>query len=112
MSADQYRDYILGFIFFKYLSEKQYIYANDLLEGEEETDYRKVTNPKILKAIYDESIIKLGYWLKPEELFPTLVEKGNINLVNEEEDIIEESNYILEGLQEILNSIEQSTMGQ
>ena len=34
MDADEFRDYILGFIFFKYLSEKQYIFANELLETE------------------------------------------------------------------------------
>ncbi len=28
ISADDYRDYVLGFIFYKYLSEKQYLYAN------------------------------------------------------------------------------------
>lgn len=31
MNADEFRDYILGFIFFKYLSEKIYLYANTLL---------------------------------------------------------------------------------
>ena len=34
ISADDYRDYILGFIFYKYLSEKQNIFANNLLETE------------------------------------------------------------------------------
>ncbi len=32
MDADEFRDYILGFIFFKYLSEKMETYANELLE--------------------------------------------------------------------------------
>ncbi|MEA2068292.1 MAG: type I restriction-modification system subunit M N-terminal domain-containing protein, partial [Verrucomicrobiota bacterium] len=31
MHADEFRDYCLGFIFYKYLSEKQALYANDLL---------------------------------------------------------------------------------
>ena len=44
VSADDYRDYILGFIFYKYLSERQVIYANHLLEGEKVTDYTKVTD--------------------------------------------------------------------
>jgi len=30
ISADDYRGYNLGLIFFKYLSAKQYIYANEL----------------------------------------------------------------------------------
>lgn len=32
MNADDFRDYILGFIFYKYLSEKMYTYANEVLE--------------------------------------------------------------------------------
>jgi type I restriction enzyme M protein len=31
MDADEFRDYILGFIFFKYLSERLHLYANDIL---------------------------------------------------------------------------------
>lgn len=32
MNADEFRDYILGFIFFKYLSERLELYANTVLE--------------------------------------------------------------------------------
>ena len=32
MGADDFRDYILGFIFYKYLSEKMHRYANKILE--------------------------------------------------------------------------------
>jgi type I restriction enzyme M protein len=32
MNADEFRVYILGFIFYKYLSEKMEIYADKLLE--------------------------------------------------------------------------------
>ncbi|MDV7398913.1 type I restriction-modification system subunit M N-terminal domain-containing protein, partial [Arthrospira platensis SPKY1] len=65
VSADDYRDYILGFIFYKYLSERQYLYANELLVGEAVTNYRKVTNPDDIAAIQDESIHTLGYFLAP-----------------------------------------------
>ena len=34
MSADEFRDYILGFIFYKYLSERIYLYANEVLKGD------------------------------------------------------------------------------
>ncbi|CAL2087292.1 type I restriction-modification system subunit M [Tenacibaculum sp. 190524A05c] len=104
MDADEFRDYILGFIFYKYLSEKQYIYANTLLETEKVKDYVKVTNTEDLEAIREESLIKLGYFLKPEELFSSMAKKGNADIENE-------SNFILEDLEQILNSIEQSTMG-
>ncbi|MCB9284329.1 MAG: type I restriction-modification system subunit M N-terminal domain-containing protein [Lewinellaceae bacterium] len=32
MNADEFRDYILGFIFYKYLLEKMYLYANQILK--------------------------------------------------------------------------------
>ena len=105
ISADDYRDYILGFIFYKYLSEKQYLYANELLEGEEVTDFKKVTDPETLDAIREESILKLGYFLQPKELFSELAKKGNA-------DTESESNYIIEDLQLVMNHIEQSTMGK
>ncbi len=104
ISADDYRDYILGFIFYKYLSEKQYLYANELLEGEDVTDYIKVTDSETLEAIKEESLLKLGYFLQPKELFSELAKKGNA-------DTESESNYIIEDLQAVMNHIEQSTMG-
>lgn len=104
ISADDYRDYILGFIFYKYLSEKQYNYANELLEGEQITDYNDVIDQETLDAIKDESLLKLGYFLLPNQLFSRIVAKGK-------KDKEKESNYILEDLKLVLNHIEQSTMG-
>lgn len=104
ISADDYRDYILGFIFYKYLSEKQALYANELLVGEAVTDYKKVTDQETLNAIKEESLLKLGYFLLPSELFSVIAAKGNA-------DTESESNYILEDLKAVLNHIEQSTMG-
>jgi type I restriction enzyme M protein len=104
MDADEFRDYILGFIFYKYLSEKQYIYANQLLETETVKDYLLVTDENDIEAIKEESLIKLGYFLRPEELFSSLTKKGNANIENE-------SDFILQDLQTVLNNIEQSTMG-
>jgi type I restriction enzyme M protein len=104
ISADDYRDYILGFIFYKYLSEKQLLYANGLLEGENITDYKEVTDNETLEAIKEESLLKLGYFLEPKELFSVLAKKGN-------SDTESESNYIIEDLQAVMTHIEQSTMG-
>ena len=104
MAADEFRDYILGFIFYKYLSEKQHLFANQLLETEEVTDYVKLTDKADIEAIKEESIDRLGYFLRPDELFSSLAKKG----MNQNED---DNNFILENLQSILNAIEQSTMG-
>ena len=104
MGADEFRDYILGFVFYKYLSEKQHQYANELLETEPVKDYCDVTNQEDIDAIHEESLLKLGYFLRPEELFSAITAKGNASLE-------EESNFILDDLNSILNNIEQSTMG-
>ncbi|KAA3639463.1 MAG: type I restriction-modification system subunit M [Proteobacteria bacterium] len=107
ISADDYRDYILGFIFFKYLSEKQYLYANELLMGEAVTEYTEVTDAETLKAIEEESVLKLGYYLAPTDLFRELVAKGQGKAAANQDG--DESNYILEDLQAVLNHIEDST---
>ncbi len=98
MHADEFRDYCLGFIFYKYLSEKQDLYANGLLKGEAVEDYRTLDDPELLAAIHNESLETLGYFLAPGQLFSAISKKGR-------------SNYILDELAEILTHIEQSTMG-
>ena len=35
MNADVFSDYILGFIFYKYLPERLYLYANSVLASED-----------------------------------------------------------------------------
>lgn len=104
MNADEFRDYILGFVFFKYLSERQHKYANKLLVTEEIREYSQVIDEEDIEAIRNLSLLELGYFLHPEELFSVIAAKGNASLE-------EESNFILDNLNRILNSIEQSTMG-
>jgi len=108
MDADEYRDYILGFIFYKYLSEKMRMYADEILK-EDKITYLEIKEKtelgqQYLEAIREESLEKLGYFLKPSELFSQLAKRGN-------GDGKSESNFIIEDLQIILNNIEQSTMG-
>jgi len=104
MDADGFRDYILGFIFYKYLSEKQHLHANDLLETEDVKEYINVTDNATLEAIQVDSLETLGYFLNPDELFESLAKKGNGVGGGT-------SNYILDELQSVLNHIEQSTTG-
>lgn len=113
MDADEFRDYILGFIFYKYLSEKMHLYANEILKE----DIIKYENIKegtkdgdaYLVAIKEEALIKLGYFLKPSELFSEVAKRGNTDAEDDKASV--KSNFILEDLAKILNSIEQSTMG-
>ena len=114
MDADDYRNYILGFIFFKYLSEKLEIYAKEILEPDnlKYTDLEEEKDKMYIDAVKKACIKKLGYFLKPSELFSSLANKGN-NLVDNETNENDEATqfFILEDLERILNNIEQSTMG-
>ena len=116
MDADDYRNYILGFIFFKYLSEKLHIYADEILEPDnltyEQIDENLESNKVFIDAIRKACIKKLGYFLKPSELFTSIAQKGN-NLSEVETNENDEAKqfFIIEDLERILNNIEQSTMG-
>lgn len=110
MDADEFRDYILGFIFYKYLSEKIHFTANKILfDSGEDIDYTDVdensaSGKEIVNAIYEEVVEDLGYFLKPSELFSNIAKKGH----QREEG---KSNFILPELSKILTNIEQSTLG-
>jgi len=105
MDADDFRDYILGFIFYKYLSEKMHAYANDVLKPDkvtyEELDKRK-DKKELLAAVKEEALEALGYFLKPSELFSELARRGNAE---------GKTKFILDDLTKVLRNIEQSTMG-
>ena len=55
MNADEFRDYILGFIFFKYLSEKMELYANSILK-QDKINYRELKENAKQAAEYIEAI--------------------------------------------------------
>ena len=106
MDADEFRDYILGFIFYKYLSERMHLYANKIL-AEDGIRYEEIKEDteegqEFLEAVKEEAIEQLGYFLKPSELFEELAKRGSGN---------GKSSFILEDLTLILKHIEQSTMG-
>lgn len=113
MNADEFRDYILGFIFYKYLSERMNLYADSLLEsdGIKYTDINENTDEgkEYLEAIKEEALTHLGYFLKPSELFSAIAKRGNADTSDENGE--SKSNFILEDLGKILTNIEQSTMG-
>lgn len=104
MNADEFRDYILGFIFYKYLSERMHMYANEVLQ-EDGIDFVLISEAtpqgqEYLEAVRDASIEALGYFLKPSELFSSVAKRGT-----------QPGQFILSDLATILNNIQRSTMG-
>ena len=105
MNADEFRDYMLGFIFYKYLSEKMETYANDILDdGVVFTQLDGIaTKKEILAAVKFEAVETLGYFLKPSELFNAITDRSKNRDGND--------GFILEDLRKILKNIEKSTLG-
>jgi type I restriction enzyme M protein len=107
MGADEFRDYILGFIFYKYLSEKMHAYADRILKPDglkyQDIDEASTKGKKYLEAIKGESIETLGYFLKPSELFSEIARRGQPEEGKE--------NFILGDLTKVLGNIQQSTQG-
>ncbi len=105
MDADDFRDYILGFIFYKYLSTKMDLYANKILKPDGLT-FQEIEGHAdeavLMEEIKQLALDKLGYFLTPSELFSELARRGNAGGKN---------NFILGDLAKVLTHIEQSTMG-
>lgn len=121
MDADEFRDYILGFIFYKYLSEKMELNANKILSESGETiKYRDINvntvdGQEFLEAIKEETVESLGYFLKPSELFSQIATRGGQSEESAESGDNGSENssdsFILGDLALILRNIEQSTAG-
>lgn len=105
MNADEFRDYILGFIFYKYLAEKMELYANSILQQDNirfrDIQEHTAEGQEYIDAIREEALETLGYFLKPSELFSEIARRGNSD----------SNTFILEDLQKILTNIQLSTMG-
>jgi type I restriction enzyme M protein len=81
MNADEFRDNILGFIFYKYLSERLSLYADSILIQDDikfaAVDDSTEDGRAILQAVSDAAIDELGYFLKPSELFRAVAQRGS-----------------------------------
>ncbi|MCZ3367267.1 MULTISPECIES: type I restriction-modification system subunit M [Methanobacterium] len=99
MDANEFKNYILGFIFYKYLSEKIQIYFDKELE-EDGIDFADAyEDMKYKEAIEEEAVENLGYFLEPKCIFQNIV--------------IEAKNgrFILDNLEKALKKIGDSAAG-
>lgn len=72
MEASEYKDYILGFIFYKYLSDNEYEF---LLEaGYEDEDIELITEDSEEDVTYIKE--NLGYFIAPKDLYQSWIESG------------------------------------
>ena len=101
MSASDFMYFTLGFIFYKYLSEKIELYVNEALAEDKLTFTQAwASNDEELKSeLKDACTQDLGYFVEPQYLYSTI-----ISLIGKEE--------IIPHLERSLKKIEDSTLGQ
>ena len=102
MSAGDFMYYTLGFIFYKYLSEKIEKTADDILK-DDGVSFKQAWNSgdeELKEALKEECIQDLGYFVEPEYLYSTII------------SMIEHKENILPALERSLKKIEDSTIGQ
>jgi type I restriction enzyme M protein len=99
MEASEFKNYILGLIFYKFLSNKIVKTINDELKDDGLTFDSAWKDTSMRDDIKELSIRTIGYFLDPSFLFESFVEKININ------------HFTVEDLKEGIKAITSSTIG-
>lgn len=100
MEAYEFKSYILGLIFYKFLSDKTEKFMENLLRNDNTTYEEAWEDEEFRQDLIDESIQRLGYVLEPKYLFRNVVK------------MIERNEFSIDYLEEIINAITESTQGQ
>ncbi|MEG1411221.1 MAG: type I restriction-modification system subunit M, partial [Terrisporobacter sp.] len=99
MEANEFKNYILGLIFYRYLSEKVESRVGNLL-SEDDISYSEAwEDEEYREGLQEELLEQLGYFIEPKYLFSTLLQS------------IEDGKFDIEMLQGAINDITESTIG-
>lgn len=99
MDASEFRNYILGLIFYRFLSEKTLIQTQKLLK-EDNMSYEEAWEIEDYRIILEKELIaRVGYVIEPQDLYGHLTEK------------IKNHTFEMENLHQAINKIESSTRG-
>ena len=105
MDASEFKNYILGVIFYRYLSERTEMYMTDLLKNDVGITYEEAFADDEYRPVVEEwSLSKLGYVIKPENLFRNLIRK----ITKFENDA---DKFNVEDFEKAINDLVGSTMG-
>lgn len=106
MDASKFKNYILGIIFYRYLSERTENYMNNELLKNDGIQYEEAYNNDDFRETVEQwSIEYLGYIIKPEYLFKNLIKR-----IEKPEN--EDDKFSVEDLERAINDVTGSTMGQ
>lgn len=104
MDANEFRNYILGTIFYRYLSERTEMYMEDILK-EDGLTYEQAFTDEDFKPIVEQwSLEHLGYIIRPENLFREL----NRRIIKPNGDA---DKFSVEDYERAVNELTGSTLG-
>ncbi len=98
LTDDEFQKYFLGFISYKYLSEKLEAFVNNKLKYENLDFEEAYKHDDYKKSLREESIKEIGYFVRPNLLFKNILYLNNIGNLNEE-------------LEKAFNEISDSSIG-
>ena len=89
MDASEYRNYILGFMFYRYLSERQekYLFDNKVFDENSDNitgineEYAKEASGEYLTDYLEDISGSLGYAIEPQYTWKTIVDEVNNNTI-------------------------------
>ena len=100
MDASEFKNYILGLIFYRYLSQKVENHFAEELKEDGLTYEEAWNDEEYRQAIMDDSLDRLGYVIQPKYLFSNVIK------------MIEAGTFSIDYMEEIVNAITESTQGQ
>ena len=104
MDANEFRNYILGTIFYRYLSERTERYMEDLLKDDGLSYEQAFTDEDFKPVVEQWSIEHLGYIIRPENLFRELYRR----IVKPKND---NDKFSVEDYERAVNELTGSTLG-
>lgn len=100
MDASEFKNYILGLIFYRYLSEKTENYMDDLLKDDEISYEDALKNKDYAEVVKGWSLEHLGYVIEPQYMWRSLIDR------------ISGSTFSVQDLEKAVSSFMASTLGQ
>ncbi len=100
MDASEFRNYILGLIFYRFLSEKAESEVAEALSGEDLTYEEAWEDEEYREDLQVELLENVGYYIEPKDLFGNMVKE------------IENQRFDIEHLAQAIRKVETSTLGE
>ena len=100
MDASEFKNYILGLIFYRYLSERTENYMDDLLKDDGISYREALEDEEYADVVKGWSIDHLGYIIEPKNMWNSLIDR------------IMGAEFSVEDLEKAVNQLMASTQGQ